>query len=578
MLDSINFKIIFGSLLHTLLSNNIIQIIWCAGMLILMLILAIIHHKWAFDYGKKMIIWRILCLLPAGMAAAHYSLYLNGRPVSEILSFAPMYSIAVLALIPIIFASREKGYKVSATFVGIFSVLFGLVFSAMGAPHLYNYSKLGYSDSFTALVKTMERTYVLKEWKDVDFPGLEKKYMPMVKEAEAKHDTAAYAKVLKQFCGELHDGHVGIEYDDSDFVPRDYGLGLVKLDSGDVIAVRTMDEVHQEGITDGTVITAWNGKPVLQAAEEDVQDIGLPVKANADMTSVIRLSCVGGATNEVTFIDDEGNEKTVTLYDLIDSPDDVEKIHSFSDTYGLFAQLPDKGEEPENFSTKMLDDKCGYLLVNEESTDNPIYDIAGYLNGDHKWAREMFREKLKDLRSQGMEYLVIDLRNNSGGSDEIGFALVDLLTKEPQFGLNVGYRFKGEYKPLADHGIKGDGEFADLKVVALTNYNCGSAGDSLAKALGDLPNVTLAGITDPCGCNQETGGEIILAEDSIKIYYPTGLVLDEKGDPNIDTKADRISRDPVEERIPFDADAAMKIFHDMEDHELDWAVKYLEGK
>jgi len=50
-----------------------------------------------------------------------------------------------------------------------------------------------------------------------------------------------------------------------------------------------------------------------------------------------------------------------------------------------------------------------------------------------------------------------------------------------------------------------------------------------------------------------------------------------KGEPNIDTKADLVSRNPVEVRIPFDKEAAMKMFHDNEDYELDWAVDYLDN-
>ena len=60
--------------------------------------------------------------------------------------------------------------------------------------------------------------------------------------------------------------------------------------------------------------------------------------------------------------------------------------------------------------------------------------------------------------------------------------------------------------------------------------------------------------------------------------YPVGLVMDRNSEPNIDTKADRISRDPVEERIPLDFDAAMSIFRDGEDYELEWAIRYLESK
>jgi hypothetical protein len=116
-----------------------------------------------------------------------------------------------------------------------------------------------------------------------------------------------------------------------------------------------------------------------------------------------------------------------------------------------------------------------------------------------------------------------------------------------------------------------------MKVVALTNYGCLSAGDGASLYLSNLPNVTLAGLTDPYGCNQETGGVSVLSGGHVYVGFPVGLVLDGNGDPNIDTRADRISRNPVEERIPLNYDAAMKIFRDKEDYELEWAVQYLEN-
>ena len=176
-----------------------------------------------------------------------------------------------------------------------------------------------------------------------------------------------------------------------------------------------------------------------------------------------------------------------------------------------------------------------------------------------------------------MEYLVVDLRNNMGGFDEIGCALCDLLTDQDWYGQGLGIRKNGQYTCVSDHGIHGTGEFADLPVVALTNYNCCSAGDGTALYLSKLPNVTLAGITDPNGCNQETGGVCVLSGGTVTVMYPVGLIMDETGVPNVDTRADRISRNPVEVRIPLDYDAAMQIFREKADYELDWAVRYLEG-
>lgn len=569
----------WGSLCHLFISGNKIQMIWCGAILLTMLILAVLHCKFKND-AKKIRIWRLLCLIPLLIAFAHFMIYVLGFPLL-LGEYISLYLLAVFALIPIPFARRKIGYRISAALSGVLAVSLGFYFCSL-APNYHNYVYRSYTDSFHMLIQTMDREYVLKEWKEVDFGALEDKYMPLVEEAERERNPAKFAEAVTQFCNEMHDGHVFVSanYDRETYIsanrPREYGLAMVLLDSGEVVAVCTTEEVNRLGIADGTVITKWNGKPVLQAAKEDVRDMGLPVKTNDERLVVIHLSAVGGETVEVVFLDEKGNEKTVTLSELGKVHTLPEAIRNFSAAKDLTIQENIDAFYRDNFSAKMLDEKCGYLVLNMEQTDSDLHDILGYLNGDHKWAREMFREKLRELRSQGMEYLVIDLRNNMGGFDEIGCALCDLLTTEDWYGQGLGARKNGRYVCLSDHGIHGDGEFADLQVVALTNYECASAGDGTALYLSRLSNVTLAGITDPCGCNQETGGLCVLSDGAVIVGYPTGLILNEDCEPNVDTRADRISRNPVEVRIPFDRDAALRIFRDKEDYELEWAIEYLK--
>jgi hypothetical protein len=339
--------------------------------------------------------------------------------------------------------------------------------------------------------------------------------------------------------------------------------------------------VNKLGIEDGTVITQWNGKPVLQAAAEDVPDYGIPVKANADRLAPLYLSALGGDTVDVAFLDKSGSEKTVTLSDLGDCRTAHEAMDAFSHAPKMESPEDYQAFLEQNFSAKMLDDKCGYLILNAETLSSDLMglkNITGYLTGDQKYAREIFRTRLNELKAQGMEYLVVDLRNNMGGLDEIGCALCDLLTDRDWYGQGLGIRKNGQYTCVSDHGVHGTGEFKDLSVVALTNYNCASAGDGTSLYLSKLPNVTLAGITDPSGCNQETGGICVLSGGVVTVGYPVGLVMDETGVPNVDTRADRISRNPVEVRIPFDKDAALRIFRDGKDYELDWAVAFLENE
>ncbi|MBQ1390026.1 MAG: hypothetical protein IIY78_10465 [Clostridia bacterium] len=575
-------NIFFNSLRHEFSTANKVHIVWCAAILLIMLILAVLHHKWKDD-SKKLRIWRLLCLVPLIICGVHAAVYVVGEP-GLLGNYTAMYVIGVLALIPMLFAKRRTGYRITAVLTGLLTCLWGLYFCA-SSPNVFNHSRESYTESFHSLVRDMDRYYVLKEWKEVDFPTLEAKYLPMVEEAEKEQDPVKFWKAVEMFCNEMHDGHIGTgigfdysEYSTETLIPahgfvvvHEHGLAMIQLDNNDVIAVCTSAEVNAVGIEDGTVITKWNGKPILQAITEDAPDRGIfPVKANADRVAALELSRSVEGTVEVSFIDKSGKEQTVTLEELEDS-------HTFSEARNAFLHTLDP-QEDVNYSTKMLDDKCGYLRLNAEGTDSGLHDTIGYLTGEHKWAKEMFREKLRDLKSQGMEYLVIDLRNNMGGEDVIGYALCDLLTDKEWYCQGLGKRKNGEYISQSDQYIHGDGEFADLKVIALTNYDCASAGDGTSLLLSKLPNVTLAGITDPNGCDQEIGGFSVLSGGMVIVFFPTGLVLDEDGKPNIDTAADRVSRDPVEVRIPFDYDAAMNIFRDKDDYELDWAVKYVEDK
>ena len=569
-------KTFIGSLRHLFATANKPQMLWGIAILAVMLVLAILHHVWRDD-DKKLGRWRLLCLLPLLICIAHFLIYIR-TATGLIVYFIPLYLLGILALLPMITAKRRIGHRIMLVPVALLSVLAGIYYCA-SAPSAFNYSSKSYTDSFRAAVRAMDRYYVLKEWKDVDFAALEAKYLPAVESAEQEQNPAKFEEAVIAFTHELYDGHVWVSgnYDfDAYNVDEDkhgYGLGTVRIDSGDVIAVNTEESVQALGIQDGTVITKWGGMPIAQAIEENVPDMGEPVKTNDDFLRAMNVCLTGGESVEVAFLDESGAEKTVTLPAL----DNMLAHHS---AFRLFARRPsyDTDEElyAENFSAKMLDDKCGYLRLIAEETENEVQDTLGYLMGNHKWAREVFRTRLNELKSQGMQYLVVDLRGNMGGLDEIGCALCDLLTDGEWFGQGLGIRKNGQYTCVSPHGIHGTGEFADLPVVALTNYDCASAGDGTSLYLSKLPNVTLAGITDPCGCNQETGGMCVLSGGVVSIGFPTGLIVDENSVPNVETKADRISRNPVEVRIPFDTDAALKIFRDGEDYELDWAVDYLE--
>ncbi|SHM62230.1 S41 family peptidase [Ruminococcus flavefaciens] len=560
----------WGLIRHNIAAGNMTHIVWLGAIIVTMLILAVLHHRWRF-YDQKLKKWQELCAIPLLITIIHYCIYV--RDSDFLKPYTSMYLIAVIALVLAMCGRDRKGYRIAAPIVGVMTAFLGVWCCIMMPGITRNFSGKSYTESFHALAQEMDRSYVLKEWKEVDFSALEAKYMPMVKEAEQDKDPGKFADAVEMFCYELHDGHISVHCNfdtdkyESVFGMHEYGLAMIELDNGEVIAVCTDDEVQKLGIDDGTVITRWNGKPVLQAAAEDVPDHGESVKANADRVAALYLSTVGGDTVEVSFLDENGKEQTVTLHDMGEN-------HTFCEAYDAFTQIQ-KTDQP-NFSTKMLSDKCGYLTLNVQSTGNGLRDIfSEFSSGSCKWAKDMFRKKLNDLKKQGMECLVIDLRCNMGGCDAPTTALCELLTDDKWYAQGLGIRKNGEYISTADYYISGTGEFADLKIVALTNLECISGGDAASLYLSRLPNVTLAGITDPNGSGQYTGGCCVLSDKLVGVTYPTGLTLDENGEPKIDPRGDRVSRNAVEVRIPLDYDAAMKIFCDGQDYELDWAVQYL---
>lgn len=544
--------------------------------------LTVLHRKWRDD-KNRLKLWRLLCFAPLGICAVHFAVFCTGEAWLDMLMY--LYTLYLPALVILLWGQLGRwkySYPVLALLANASALLIGIYF-CIPSPYMANFTRKSYSEAFVSMCDYMEKHYVLAEWKEIDFDEIKAELLPKIEKAERENDPEAYYAAIEEFCWYMHDGHVGAgsysdEYISSIFKNyNDYGFSMVTLDDGRTIAVNVEEdgEAYEAGIRHGVVITSWDGVPIDTArAEVRCVDISIPVASNEEIFQTIYLSATGGESVEVGFVDENGDEQTVTVHALPVSEDaKFAKGKRLRDTITM---LDRRRDESENYSVKMLTDSCGYLRLSAESYST-FADMKGYLTGNHKEARELFRKNLRELRDQGMTCLVVDLRSNMGGYDTIGCALTDLFTTEGFVAESLGIYKDGEYVRLYDHCVVGDGEFADIQVVALTNMNCASAGDGTSLYLSRLPNVTLAGISDPCGCNQETGGYCFLP-GGVAVMFPTGLILNEDGEPNIDTAADRVSRNPVEERIPLDEAAAKRIFVDKEDYELEWAIDFLESK
>jgi C-terminal processing protease CtpA/Prc len=334
------------------------------------------------------------------------------------------------------------------------------------------------------------------------------------------------------------------------------------------VCVEPDGEAAQQGIHTGTVITHWNDIPVQEAKNSYMLPIQSPVAENDEPTRTLLLAGQGGETISVTFLADDGQSKAVTLHRM------GEYMARFTKAYGQFAH---QVENDENFSYKMVSDTCGYLRIHSEAL-NPFEVIYVTFSGKAPFIENRVDDILTELQAQGMQTLIIDIRNNTGGQSTVSAAVASLFTEDTytHSWSTLDYNSNEEITQGESLIVYGNGKWKELPVVVLVNQNTASAGDAMADMLSRLPNVTLMGITPSNGSFQATGGLVFLAEGYFSINYPVWLEADQNGNPNIDTDVTRQARIPLEVEIPLDEEAIKTIYtEDGRDYELEYAIQWL---
>jgi carboxyl-terminal processing protease len=95
------------------------------------------------------------------------------------------------------------------------------------------------------------------------------------------------------------------------------------------------------------------------------------------------------------------------------------------------------------------------------------------------------------LKERGMQQLVLDLRNNSGGVLDAAVGVVNLFLKEGKIVYTQGR------KKTADHiwNASGDAPFPDLPLIVMVNHGAASASEIVAGALQDHDRALIVGQT-----------------------------------------------------------------------------------
>lgn len=533
------------------------------------LLFVFLHKKYPDCQKEKMLV-----IIPVVAVILH--LIVCGWNLAMTLTYLSIFFLGLM----ILFWKKKIGYGIC---MGLAFILNGTMIAFCLLLPSENVEIVSSNDKVNALqtaIQTMKENYVLSDYKAIDYEEIYQVCLPYFEEAEESDDPVDEYIAWMMFCNQFHDGHVSaiplfrkdeIMLEACTYLAgNDYGLSMIQLSSGETAAilVEAESEAEQFGIHTGTIIEKWNGEEIEKIRESVnvayPKCISFPDAENEHLYSSFFIPCGTGEQATVTFINDEGQEETVTLHSI------GNYAKRLNEAINLFRYKSDT----ENLEWNIIDDTHGYLYISQENWSTTD-------NGSFETVKKKIITMLEYMNDQGVEDIVIDLRNNRGGQDEMGMAILSAFTDESFFYYGDGEEGEqeGEYELVKSYQMTGENHWGEKPIVVLCD-NAVSAGDGFIYNSKKLDNVTVMGFTGSVSSFQSTGGYILAGNglNSIVIYYPILLQLDEDSQIMIDTDENRSSVIRRDVCVPITQESIKSVFEMKEDYELQYALEYLESK
>ena len=392
---------------------------------------------------------------------------------------------------------------------------------------LVDYSEQTYPEAFNSLIDLLTKEYAFTEYKGIDWEAKRTEFLPRFEAAAADEDVRDYQRALRDFGWSIPDGHVSGPFVREDFqqdIAGGLGIAIRETEEGPVIVnfVTEGSPAEAAGIVLGTEIVSIDGVPIADV-------IGNAVAHSAPFSTdhFKRLQQMRYAVRfpietevELTWKDAEGEEVTETMKV-------VSEFESFS--FSSFArgttgfeipvayELLEAGEYGEN--------DYGYVKIDSFS-DNSVLTV------------QLWERMIRTLNRYGVNGLIIDMRQNGGGSGFLADQMAAYFFDEPHVLGNAGYYDEdrggfyfnpdGEdryYLPAED--LRYDGE-----VVVIVGPFCLSACEFFSY------DMTIDGRADILG-HYPTGGlggsiKSIMMPDDEYFTFTIGRAVDSDGEIHIE--------------------------------------------
>ena len=434
-----------------------------------------------------------------------------------------------------------------------------------------DFRSMSWGAAFFAMHDFFSRAYAFGEWKQIPWDFMASYFGQKIVAAEATKDRNAYRTALLEYLRMIPDGHVKLTSPLDDLKAQalggSYGLGLAELDDGAVVvaATRATGPAARAGILPGSRILSWNNIPIRAAlvaadtrwfnnaatkddlALEQLQALGrAPVGVQAHIDYVLPAADAAPQQNDALSTQ---NVQSTTL---------TAESDGFADL-SLFdlAPIPTMEELRKNVEWRILDNNIGYLRIYhvihfDDMTKYPI-EVTGAVT-----------EALEAFHAAGVNSLVLDLRGNRGGSDQVAADISGHFADTTQFFESTAWynaasgRFDlansdlfAQTFALGDKPLWVEPREPHFRgqLVVLVNPATISSGEGLAMAIGRLPNAVVMGFYGTHGSFGLIPWPVAMPED-FWFEFPIGRSLDEHGRIQIDSDASGSGGVQPELRVP----------------------------
>ncbi|HOG14688.1 MAG TPA: S41 family peptidase [Synergistales bacterium] len=454
----------------------------------------------------------------------------------------------------------------------------------LAPPERADFSALNWTEAFKLAHEKLSREYAFTEWKGIDWDYLYERFAPEVQFASASRDERSFYLLLRQYVFSIPDGHMTLVSGNAG-IPAElareragggFGLTVAELDNTRAIAatVTPGGQAALAGIEPGAEMITWNCLPVAMAISGVPLDL-IPYRtmrpgAFADSESPqattenhrleqVKLLVRGpvGCKATVVFRNPGSDNLRVAILTALDDKGATLDMLDF-------AARPDFSDKVDFW---MLPEGYGYIRLRSEVDPKDMGAYPAHI-------LEQFREAIRSFIASDAEGVIVDIRGNYGGLDELAADICGFFFTEEEFyeSLEMYDRRDGSFAKIGDLAITPQEPHFDGPVVALVNPGTKSSGEGIARSLSAAPKGSTAGFHGTNGSFGLAGGEIVMP-GGYTIKYPYGFSLDRLGRIQIDSRFGEGGVTP-DLRVPQNAQNVLA-FAEGHDVELEYAVDHL---